>query len=167
MSFLLNVLSASGQYRADKRRYKAQKALQDYNNKMTRIADAMNQNAITTNTTLAIQQSARTAVNLRREELTRMGASTVAAAAAGVRGRSVNNTLLNIQRGAGLKEKARQTDLEQQFLQFTQQRRGSALSAVQNQDLSYISKPSFATYMLGAVKQSVDDGIKAFTGGFG
>lgn len=157
-------LSAFMSYRGDKAQYKAQKAIQEYRNKMTNIANAINQNAITQNTTLAIQQSARQAVNMRRDELTTAGSTAVAAAAAGVRGRSVNATLMDVQRKAGLLEKQRTDDLEQFFMQARQQRLSSALSAVQNQDLTYIPKPRLSTYLISAASNAA----QAYaTGGMG
>jgi hypothetical protein len=143
-------LGALGSYKADKAEAKARRRMQEYRNKMTNIANAINQNAITTNTTLAIQQSARQAVHMRTDELTSLGSTAVAAAAAGVRGRSVNASLLNVQRRAGQLEKQRSQDLEEYFMQVDQQRLSSALSAVQNQDLSYIPKPSLSTYLFRA-----------------
>lgn len=144
------LLGAFGNYSADTAQAKAAIQMQEYRNKMTHIANAINQNAITQNTTLAIQQSARQAVHMRRDELSTLGSTAVAAAAAGVRGRSVNATLLDVQRNAGLLEKQRTDDLEEYFLQARQQRLGSALSAVQNQDLSYIPQPSLGSYLLNA-----------------
>lgn len=137
-------------YGADRAQAKAQKRMQEFRNKMTYLANAVNQNAITTNVTLAQQQSAKAAVNMRRDEIGATGSASVAAAAAGVRGRSVTATMLNIQRRAGLNEKARTDDLEQMWLQTDQQRLGSAMSAAQQQDYSYIPTPDLGTYLLGA-----------------
>lgn len=146
----MQVLGAIGQYKADKANAKAARAIQEYKNKMLSISNALNQNAITTNTTLAIQQSARQAVYMRADELSTLGSTAVAAAAAGVRGRSVNQTLLAVQRNAGLQEAQRSTDLQQQFLQFDQQRLSSSLDAVNGQDLSYIPKPQLGSYLMKA-----------------
>lgn len=153
---IFDMLMAFGSYRADKAQAKAQRAMQDYRNKMTNIANAINQNAITQNTTLQVQQSARQAVFMRRDELSVAGSTAVAAGAAGVRGRSVNATLVKVQQDAGLLEKQRADDLQNYFLQETQQRLSSSLSAVQNQDLSYIPKPRLSTYLLGAVAKNAD-----------
>lgn len=146
----MQVAGALGQYAGDKANAKAQKRIQEYRNKMANISNAINQNAITTNTSLAIQQSARQAVYMRRDELSTMGSTAVAAAAAGVKGRSVNATLLDVQRNAGLAERNRARDMEEQFLQFDQQRLSSSLSAVMNQDLSYIPKPKLSSYLIKA-----------------
>ncbi len=153
---LLDMFMAFGSYRADKAKAKAQKAMQDYRNKMTNIANAINQNAITQNTTLQVQQSAKQAVFMRRDELSIAGSTAVAAGAAGVRGRSVNATFLDVQRSAGMQEKQRADDLQNYFLQEHQQRLSSTLSAVQNQDLSVIQKPKLSTYLFGAAMKNVD-----------
>lgn len=158
---MLRFLQSYGQYRADKAQARAQKRLKEYRNKMTNIADAINQNAITQNTTLAIQQSAKKAVHMRRDEISTLGSAAVAAAAAGVRGRSVNATLIDVQRQAGMLEKQRSDDLQQYFLQERQQRLSSSLSAVQNQDLSYIPTPRLGTYMLNAAIQTAQDTASA------
>lgn len=160
MSFLTAFMS----YRADKAQAKAKRAMQTYRNKMTNVANAINQNAITTNTTLRIQQSARKAVHLRREELGTLGTVAVSAAAAGTRGRSVANTLINAQRNAGLLQGARERDLQTSFIQSKQQRISSALSAVQNQDLTYIPKPSLTSYLFKDALQTTESILSG--GGF-
>lgn len=165
MAFIFDAIAAGMDYRADKAQWKAQTAIKAYRNKMTNIANAINQNAITQNTTLAIQQSARQAVHMRRDELSTLGSTAVAAAAAGVRGRSVNATLMDVQRQAGLLEKQRTDDLEQYFLQTRQQRLGSALSAVQNQDLSYLPKPKFGQYLMRAAVNSANQAANAYAMG--
>ena len=152
MAFLTDAIAAYGTFSASKAKADAQRAVQKFNNKMVNIANAMNQNVISTNTTLNIQQSARKAVALDRNELTAVGAATVSAAAAGVRGNSVDSTIDNVQRGAGLLEHQRELDLEQQFDQQFNQRLNSSFSARQNQDTSYIAKPSLASAMFGAVQ---------------
>ena len=154
----LSVAGAFMSHSADKANAKAQQRMQEYRNKMTNIANAINQNAITQNVTNTIQQSARQAVFMRKDELTSSGSTAVAAAAAGVRGRSVNATLLDVQRQAGLSEHQRATDLENFFLQAKQQRLSSSLSAVQNQDLSYIPKPRLSSYLLKSVASTPGSG---------
>lgn len=143
----MSIFESVLRYSADKAQYKAAKAMQAYRNKMVNISNAINQNALTTNTTLQIQQSARRSVFQKRDALSVMGKTVVASAAAGVRGNSVNKSLVAVQRGAGLQEKQRQDDLSNFFLQVDQQRLSSTLSAVQNQDLTAIPKPSLSSYI--------------------
>lgn len=152
----LGMSAAAGymNYQDEKAQYKAQKQMQDYRNKMTNLANAINQNAITTNTTLAIQQSAINAGRMQTEALGIEGAVTASAAAAGVKGRSVNAIMLDAERRAGLKEKDRADQLQQFFLQTDQQRVSSSMSATMNQDLSYIPKPSLARSMIKSMAGS-------------
>ena len=146
----MQVAGAVAQYKGDKAQAKAAQRMQDYRNKMLSISNAMNQNSITTNTSLAIQQSARQAVYMRRDELSTLGSTAVSAAAAGVKGRSVNATLLDVQRNAGYAERQRSEDLELQFLQYDQERLNSSLSATMQTDLSYIPKPKLSSYLIKA-----------------
>lgn len=137
-------------YQADKAQAKYQRRMQEYRNKMTNIANAINQNAITTSSTLQLQQSAQQAVYIKKDELSTTAASAVAAAAAGVRGNSVTQTLVSLQQKSAGLEKQRRDDLQQYFLQSDQQRLSSSLSAVQNQDLTAIPKPKLGQYLLKA-----------------
>lgn len=148
-------LSALSSFSGDRAQAKAQKRIRAYRNKMANISNAINQNAITTNTTLTIQQSARQAALMRTEDIKVLGSNRVAAAAAGVKGNSVNATLIDAQKDRGMLEQMRREDLQTFFDQTTQQRLGSALSAVNNQDLSYIPKPRLSSYLLNAAA-SVD-----------
>ena len=136
--------------KADKAQAKYQKRMQNYRNKMTNIANAINQNAITTSSTLQLQQSAQQAVYIKKDELSTTASSAVAAAAAGVRGNSVTQTLVSLQQKSAGLEKQRRDDLQQYFLQSDQQRLSSSLSAVQNQDLTHIPQPKLGQYLLKA-----------------
>lgn len=143
-------LQAYGNYRSAKANAKAQRAMKEYRNKMVSIANAVNQNAITQNTTLQIQQSAKRAVFIKADAIRTEGSAEASAAAAGVKGNSVNATLLDIQRNSSLVEKQRADDLENFFLQQQQQRLNSTLSAQQNQDLSVIQRPNLSSHLFGA-----------------
>lgn len=160
----LDLLGAYGSYRANKAQAKAQRKMQKYRNTMTNLANAINQNSITQNETNTIQQSARQSVYQRKDEMSAKGAAVVAAAAAGVGGNSVNQTVIGIQRDAALIDKQRTDDLDQFFLQTHQQRLGSSFAAAQNQDLSYIPKPRLSTYLFGAVAENIDQATAMFTG---
>jgi hypothetical protein len=153
----MSMISAIGKHKQAKADAKAARAMQAYRNKMTNIANGINQNAITQNTTLAIQQSAKRAVHMRRDALQTAGATEASAAASGTKGNSVNATLLDVHRNAGLLEKQRADDLEGFFLQQTQQRLSSALSAAQNQDLTHIPKPKLSSYLMDAAISQSDN----------
>lgn len=150
-------------YKRAKNQAKYAKKMQEWRNKMTRLSDAINQNAITQNTTMAIQQSAKRAVYQKADEISLLGASNVNAAAAGVRGNSVSATLLQFQRGAALQEKNRQDDLKNQFTQLYQQRITSGMSAAQHIDHSYIRSPKFGEYLFAFAAETAADMEDKFT----
>lgn len=156
----LQLAGALGSYSADKAQAKAAAAMQEYRNKMANISNAINQNVITTNTTMAMQASAKKAVYMRKEEVQAVGAATVSAAAAGVRGRSVNSTIMDIQRNAALVEKQRADDLQAQFLESDAQRMQSSLSAAMQQDYSYIPKPKLGSYLMSAAASTIQTGFQ-------
>lgn len=156
-------------YKRSKAKAKYARQMQEWRNKMVQLNNALNQNSITQNTTNAIQRSAEQAVFNKAEEMSVLGASSVQAAAAGVRGNSVNATFMNFQRQAALKEKGRQDDLQQQFTAFYNQRLQSGLSATHSTDYSHIESPKLGQYLFNAGAKSLDQGVNtimsAKTGG--
>lgn len=146
----LSLLSAGSSYGAAAAEAEARTAMQEYNNKMAHIADAMNQNAITTNVTLAIQESAKQATQLQQQAMQVTGQVEVQAAATDTVGRSVNQALKAVARGAANQEYARREDLKTQFMQADEQRRQSALSAKLQEDHSYIPEPDAASTLFSA-----------------
>lgn len=151
----LNFLSAGLNYQADKAKAKAQKKWQAYTNAMTNISNAMNQSAISQNESMAVEQSLMEAVNIQRGGILTEAKAEVQAAAAGVAGRSVNQTILDIQSNAAAKERARQINLENTLSGYAQQRTQSAFQAQLNQDYSFIAKPSASTALFGAAMDSM------------
>ena len=147
----MSLLSAGSQYKADKAQYKAQKAYQDYRNTMTNLLNAVSQNAITTNEVLSNAAATRQAIQLRRVALSTQGGAEAAAGAAGVKGRSVERTILNIQRNAAMQERERQLALESSWLSFDYQRVNSSMDAALQQDYSYLAKPKFGNYLMSAL----------------
>ena len=151
----LSFLGASQEAKAAKAQYKAQKAWQEYRNKMTSLSNAVSQNAISTNEILSNAAYARQAVQLKRTAMSTEGKAEASAAAAGVKGRSVNQVITNIQRNAAMQERERQIALESSWLAFDQQRLNSAMSSAMQQDYSYIAKPNTSSYFLKALGSSL------------
>lgn len=147
----MGALSAADQYKKDKKAYEWNVKLQKYRNAMAFISDAQNQNAITTNTSLAIQTSALRAVSNQSEALRTRSTAIVNAAAAGVAGGSVAMAINDIDRQAATIEYNRREELQAQFLGFDQQRISSRMSAMMQQDYSYIPKPDKSSILMGAL----------------
>ena len=131
------------------REAKYRRKLQEYNNAMTRLANAQNQNAITLNQNMAVERSLAQQFQIERSEYVTIGEAEVSAAAAGTAGRSVNQTLYQVQRSADEAESNRQSDLEAQLAGFQQQRLNSAMQAAQQIDYSFIPSPNPVSSMLG------------------
>lgn len=122
---------------------------QVYNNAMTRIADGQNQNAITTNQNMAVGRSTVQQFEIERSEYTTRAQVETAAAVAGTGGRSVNQTMFQVDRNAAVAQRNRLSDLQAQLDGFDNQRRTSAFQAAQQIDYTYIPSPSPVTAMLG------------------
>lgn len=150
----LNALSGFMSYQGDKAQAKAQKAWQAYHNTMTELGNAVNQNAITTNELLANQAFADQAMQIKRGSIFAQAKVEVAAAAAGVKGRSVNQAMFDVQRNAASREYARQVSLKNAQLAFDQQRLQSSMSSALQKDYSYIPKPNAASYFLKAASST-------------
>lgn len=150
----MNMLSAGQSYAADKAQYKASKAWQAYSNTMVRLSDAVNQNAITTNTLMAGDAFAEQALQIRKGGILASAQVETQAAAAGVKGRSVNQAMFDVQRNAAARESERQQSFKNTMLSFDQQRLQSSMSAEMQQDYSYIPKPKAASYILNAAMKS-------------
>ncbi|QOE32160.1 virion-associated protein [Rhizobium phage Paso] len=132
-----------------KRDAKYRQQLQDYNNAMTRLANAQNQNAITTNQNAAIERSVMEQFNIERSRYTTIAQAEVSAAASDTAGRSVNQTLYQVERSAEEADSNRMADLEMQLAGFQQQRLNSSMQANQQIDYSFIPSPNPVTSMLG------------------
>ena len=146
----MNAASSLLSFGAQSAQAKAQRAWQAYSNTMVRLSDAQNQNAITTNEVLAMKASTEESIDIQKDFLQSSASAEVAAAAAGVTGRSVSQAMFDIQRSANLAQSRREESLRNQFLSFDAQRKQSTMSAAMQQDHSYIPKPSLASSLLQA-----------------
>lgn len=156
---LLNIAQAGLDYGADSAQSKAQRAWQEYSNKMTDLSASVSQNAVTTNQILA--EDALTAQGLEIQSggiLTRAKLE-AAAAGAGVKGKSINRGIRKAIGTASAREFERQERIKATLLAFEQQRKGIAISAAAQKDYSYIPRPKSAMYYLGALTKTVSYGI--------
>lgn len=149
-----SMLSSIQGYQAEKAQYKASMAWQKYSNTMIRLSDSINQNAITTNSIFAQDQSIFEEQQIQEGSIGALAQAEVGAAAAGVKGRSVNQSMLDIKRNAANRENERVINLRNQFIAFDQQRLQSRFSAEQSQDRSYLPKPSLASALLNGASKA-------------
>ncbi|QPC44932.1 hypothetical protein HW532_20865 [Kaustia mangrovi] len=152
----LNLFKHGASFIAGQQEAEAKRAWQKYNNAMVRLADAQNQNAITTNRNLAIERSTEQGFQIERSEYVTKAAAEVAAAAIQTEGRSVNQTLFQIESNAAHAQARRKADLEAQFAAFDHQRMTSAFQAAQQIDYSIIPEPSPVSSLLGFGAEAFD-----------
>lgn len=145
-----NLASSIGQFYAQDTQTGAQKAWQAYNNTMARMSGAMNQNAITTNEVLATNSLANQGIQLQQKDTLDAAQAEVSAAAAGVAGNSVTQTINSIHAQASELEKQRETSLTGTYLNADQQSRNNSMQVIDRQNNSFIPQPRIGTFLLGA-----------------
>lgn len=137
---------------------RAARAWQKYNNAMTRIANGQNQNVVTINEVMATERSVAQGYNIEVSEYVTRAAAEAEAAAKGTAGRSVNQTLFQIEQNATRAQAARKADLEATLLGYNNQRRMLDFQTAQQIDKTVIPNPSPITAMLGIAA----DGMKLY-----
>ena len=147
-------LSAMMGYNADSAKSKAQRQWQTYSNAMKDLSATQSQNAVTSNQLLLSDSFASRAFQLKKESLFTQGRVEVSAAAAGVKGKSVNRTMREVLGNFAGREADRQEAFRVGLMGMDQQRREIQVSAAMSQDYSYIPKPNAASYYLGAAVQT-------------
>lgn len=154
MAVGINLAAARVHYDADMVTAKAQQAWQNYSNTMVDLSNSLTQNSIVQNEVMSQQSFTEQAIDIKKDYLQTEATAEVSAAAAGVKGRSVNQALFDVQRTANIAEGRRQTALENAYASFDQQRMQANDQAARSKDYSYIPKPSFGTYALDAVSKA-------------
>ena len=149
VSGLDSFFKRTGSYIQAEKEAKAKRQWQEWKNAMTRLADANNQNAITTNERLTEDRVSRQRFNVRRSSYMTAAQAEASAAAENTAGRSVNMVQFDIERNASMQQANLTADMEAQYAQFDNQRLSSAFQAAMNQDYTFIPSPNPATYMLG------------------
>lgn len=150
-----NFLSAFMSYEADKAEAKARRAWQAYQNKMVQLSAGLQQDALTTNQIFAMDALTQQGFQADRQTMDTLGSTEVAAAAAGVKGKSVNLAMRDVMRTAGMRQAERQEAFKNTMLGFETQRRQVAMSAAMQKEYSYIPKPKMASYLLQAGMKSI------------
>ena len=149
MGGLFQGFQAIGSFIAAGKKAESDRQWQEYNNKMTRLQDAQNQNALTTNENMRKERKHAQLMQVQKSETATKASAEVSAAATGTIGRSVNMVLFDIGRNAANARTAIEKDDKQQDAQTDNQRMQSAMQTELQLDLRHIPGPSPATLMLG------------------
>ncbi len=145
----LSGFKAIGSYIVSSREYKSKKAWQAYNNAMTRLQNAQNQNNLTYNEGQLIERKVRESYALRVSEYKTAASATVAAAAVGAEGNSVDMVLLDIGRNEARAQNELRTDFNYQVQGIRNQQQASNLQTEMQIDHTFIPKPNIAQSLLG------------------
>lgn len=149
MSGLTGIFQSVGSFIAAGQKAESDRKWQDYNNKMTRLQDAQNQNAITTNWNMRKERKVMQLQQVRLSENATSATVEVNAAASGTIGRSVTMALKEVSRNGARARAAIEKDDQQQDAQSDNQRLQSAMQTEMQLDLRHIPGPSPASLMLG------------------
>ena len=124
-------------------------AYQKYRNAISAINATQQQNTITLNSIAVRDASIAEAEDIEIASLRDRGTAEVAAAAAGVKGNSVDLAMRELAGDAARANKNRLDNLNSQFAAFAQERKNVNVARVMNQDISIIPKASVSTALLG------------------
>lgn len=144
----LSGMKAVGSFIVNRRQYKSDKAWQNYNNKMTRLQNAQNQNNLTANEGMLIERTAREKFNVQISEYKTAASATVAAAAVGAEGNSVDLVLLDISRNADRAEARITQDFDYSINSIRNQQDASDMQTEMQVDYTSLPKPNLATSLL-------------------
>ena len=124
-------------------------ASQAYGNTMRKISTSQNLNAVTQNT-IAVEDKARRLEGvLQQQSIKDSAAAEVNAAAAGVAGGSVQQTLLGLRRSALNAQNARMRNLVSAQFSADKQKSNIRLAGIMGEDISVLQRPSVASSLLG------------------
>lgn len=143
-------------YLAAAKKAAADRKWQEYNNKMTRLANAQNQNSITANEILTRKRNALEEFNIRLSGDATKAKIEAQAAATGTTGRSVEAALFDVSRNTANASARREMDWEVQQMQFNQNRQSSQLQTDTQIDYATIPSPNPASYLLGFAADAMD-----------
>lgn len=145
---VLGGFKAIGGFIQQSRQAKVDRAWQKYNNKLTNLQNATNQNNITTNENMAVERNVRERYAIAQSEYQTLGAATAAAGALGAEGNSVDLVLKDISRNAARQQAALKKDFEYSMIGYANQREASSMQTQMQLDYTQIPQPNIAQALL-------------------
>lgn len=152
----LSVVNAWGQYEQDKMQAKSRKLAKKYENAMSAISAAQELNTATANEVSMRDALIRTKEAVEVQSMKDAASAEAGAAAAGVRGSSVRDTMRGIMRSRLQARQAVRAKLDALHQQRTQTRRNIALSQAMGRNRDVMPRPSAASALLGLGASLVD-----------
>lgn len=144
-----SAFSQIGGFIAKSKQAKSDRAWQKYNNAMTRIQGAQNQNILTTNENIAREATLEQRFAIQRSEYVTLATAQVQAAASGTVGRSVTHVMNSIKRNAALADAKVAQDFELRKVETDVNRQQTEMQVQTSLDLRKIQGPSPVALALG------------------
>lgn len=135
--------------------------MRKYRNTMLEITAAMTGNTITLNQIATRDASVRLQFEIAKAASKDQGSAEVAAAAAGVAGRSVDSSMRGLRASAAAAQAGRKAVRDSEFRAHSQERKNLAMSTLLGRDISISSRPSALSAAIGLGKNLIDDFDKA------
>lgn len=152
----MSIVGGLAQMNADSTEFKLKKLTQKYQNTMSQISKAQQENTMTDNE-ISFRDSAVLAKKATELQSLRDTADAeVSAATAGTAGGSVNAVLLGLRRSRLSALSAMDKNILGQRRAFAAERRNVAFSAIYNKDITVLSRPSTASALLGMAAGLID-----------
>lgn len=145
---LLGLGKGIGSYIVQARQAKSDKKWKAYNNKMTQLQNAVNQDNITINENMAVERNVREQYALRLSAYKTNASATVAAAAVGAEGNSVDRVMADLARNESRAQTTLARDFKFQMQGFNAQRDSSRMQTAMQMDYTQIPKPNLAATLL-------------------
>ena len=152
----MQAVGAYSDYSIAKTQSKMEQNTKSYRAEMAAISEALQYNDMSVAEAQLSDQARRATIALEKDEMRDKGAAEVAAAAAGVAGGSVDNTMRSLKRSSLNANAARTKNYESALANANNQRKSIEMQAIFNEDISPISIPSAGTALLGLSKGLIE-----------
>jgi len=146
----MSLTSAWGQFQTASIQADLQEKLQEYRNSMSRLSSAMQTNAVTVNAVRSRDAAVRADFSIQQQAMRDQARAEVEAAAAGVKGNTVDAIAKDLKASAGSASYAQKRMLHQKMQGFNDQKTSIAVAGIADQDVQVIPKPSIGSALLGA-----------------
>lgn len=138
-----------GEYATASSTSKLNSQIQAYRNTMSKLSAARSLNAVTVNQVRTQDAMIIADQMIQKQAMVDQGRQEVEAAAAGVTGNSVAMAARDLRASAGRASYAQKRQATQQQAEMRGQKTSIAISAITNQDIQVIPKPSVGSLLLG------------------
>lgn len=128
---------------------KLAKQMKEYRNRMAAISASMSQNTIVLNEVASRDASSRLRTQIQIQAAEDQASASVSAAAAGVRGGSVDATMRGLRRSAANAQAARKNRLKSEQRAHAAESTNVTLAMIMGKDINVISKPSLLASAVG------------------